>query len=148
MACLALVAWTAVNAGCIAKVARIGKLLSPGEPETIMESDVGAPPDMESRHSENIELKGETLATGRFTFRGRIEETDSFAQEINERYQERGWKLLRSEIDPTHGRLYYEKDTRLVEVNFKNNPINPSMSQATVMVGPIPAQPAPVGPST
>jgi|GEM_PF-1617310 len=122
--------------GCMAmKHGRIGKMFSPGESETILESDVAAPPDMESRHTSNIEHQGETLCGGRFTFRGPLEESDSFAHEITDRYTQRGWMVTCSHVTPNQGQLFFHKDTRQVEVNFKASPLNPAMSQATVFVG-------------
>jgi hypothetical protein len=132
-----ILAWLATSAlltGCAARaVAKIGNALS-GQDESILESDVAAPPDMENRHSTGIEQSGESLMGGQFTFRGHIEESSAFAQEIIERYRERGWELTRNEVEPNHGRLRFQKDQRVVDVDFRGNPLNPWMSQATVFV--------------
>ena len=46
--------------GCmLMKLDRISKKLTGGEPETILQSDVGAPPEMESRHSTGIDHERE-----------------------------------------------------------------------------------------
>lgn len=121
-------------AGCAARaVSKLSRVVN-GENETILESDVAAPPDMENRHSSGIEQSGNTLVAGQFSFRGHIEETDAFSKEIIERYRERGWEVTRNEVEPNHGRLRFRKDEREVDVDFRGNPLNPWMSQATVFV--------------
>jgi hypothetical protein len=131
--------------GCAVRaVSKVSRVLG-GENETILESDVAAPPDMENRHSSGIEQTGDTLMAGQFTFRGHIEEPVVFSDEIIERYKERGWGIGRREIETNHGRLTFRKDDREVEVDFRGNPVNPWMSQATVIVrrvGGSAAQPA------
>ena len=125
----------AASHGCAARaMSKVGGLLGAGEPETIMESDVAAPPEMESRHALGIENEGETLVGGRFSFRGPLEETDAFARELTERYTERGWSVVRSQVDPVQGTVVFRKDFREAEVNFRENSLNPAMSQATVTV--------------
>ena len=129
--------------GCAARaVSKVGGLFGGGEPETIMESDVAAPPEMESRHAVGIDNEGDTLVGGRFTFRGPIEETDAFAQEITARYAERGWVVERSQVDPVQGTLLFRKDSREVEVLFHSNALNPAMAQATVTVRRVATSPA------
>jgi hypothetical protein len=124
----------ALLAGCAVRaVSKVSRVFG-GENETILESDVAAPPDMENRHSSNIEQIGDTLVGGQFTFRGHIEETVAFSDEIIERYKERGWGIGRREVETNHGRLTFRKDDREVEVDFRGNPVNPWMSQATVIV--------------
>lgn len=121
--------------GCAARaISKVGGLFGAGEPETIMESDVAAPPGMESRHASGIENQGDTLVGGRFTFRGPIEETDAFAQELSERYTVRGWTVSRSQVDPVQGTLVFLKDGRQVQVLFRANALNPEMAQATVTI--------------
>ena len=129
-----MVVLSAMLAGCAARaVSKLSRVVN-GENETILESDVAAPPDMENRHSAAIEQSGNTLVAGEFSFRGHIEETDAFSREIIERYRERGWEVTRNEVEPNHGRLRFRKDDREVEVDFRGNPLNPWMSQATVFV--------------
>lgn len=121
-------------AGCAARA--VGKVshLFKGENETVLESDVGAPPGMESRYTTGIEHQGETLVGGTFTYRGDLEETDTFATEIRARYTERGWQVARSQVTPTEGRLLFRKDDREASVDFRANLLNPAMSSATVTV--------------
>lgn len=127
----------ALGPGCAARaVSKVGGLLGGGEPETIMESDVAAPPGLESRHATGIDNAGDTLVAGRFTFRGPIEETDAFAQEITERYTTRGWTVVRSQVDPLQGSLVFRKDQREADVLFRANALDPAMGQATVTVKP------------
>jgi hypothetical protein len=121
-------------AGCAVRaVSKVSRVFG-GENETILESDVAAPPEMENRHSSGIEQTGDTLVAGQFTFRGHIEETVAFSDEIIERYKERGWGIGLREVETNHGRLTFRKDDREVEVDFRGNPVNPWMSQATVIV--------------
>ena len=121
-------------AGCAARA--VGKVsgLFKGENETVLESDVAAPPAMDSRFTSGIEHDGETLAGGTFVFRGPLDETDAFANEIRERYTERGWQVTRSQVTPTEGRMAFRKDYREVSVDFRANVLNPAMSAATVTV--------------
>jgi hypothetical protein len=136
---------TALLMGCAARaVSKISNVIV-GEDETILESDVAAPPEMENRFSSGIEQSGDSLVGGQFTFRGHIEETSAFAQEIVERYRERGWEVTRNEIEPNHGRLRFRKDERVVDVDFRGNPLNPWMSQATVFVKRVPESAAQTG---
>ena len=136
----------AATDGCAARaISKVGRVFGGGEPETIMESDVAAPPEMESRHAVGIDNQGDTLVGGRFTFRGPLEETDAFAQELTERYTVRGWSVVRSQIDPVQGTLVFRKDTREVEVLFHSNALNPAMAQATVTVRRLAASPAETG---
>lgn len=129
--------------GCAARaVSKVGGLFGGGEPETIMESDVAAPPEMESRHAVGIDNDGDTLVGGRFTFRGPLEETDAFAQELTLRYTERGWTVERSQVDPVQGTVVFRKEGREAEVLFRTNALNPAMAQATVTVRRVAASPA------
>jgi hypothetical protein len=129
--------------GCAARaVSKVGGLFGGGEPETIMESDVAAPPEMESRHASGIQNDGDTLVGGRFTFRGPLEETDAFAQELTERYTVRGWTVVRSQVDPVRGTLLFQKEGREAEVVFRANALDPAMAQATVTVRRLQASPA------
>jgi hypothetical protein len=131
---IAMLAAAALAVGCAARaVSKVSRVLG-GENEAILESDVAAPPDMENRHSSGIEQSGETLVGGRFTFRGHLEETDAFAREIVARYEERGWSVTRNQVETNHGRLSFRKGDRQVDVEFRGNPLNPWMSQATVFV--------------
>ena len=130
-------------AGCAARA--VGKVshLFKGENETVLESDVAAPPVMESRHTSGIEQDGDLLVGGTFVFRGQLEETDAFANEIRQRYVERGWQVTRSQVTPTEGRLLFHKDSREVSVDFRANVLNPAMSTATVTVKRIASAPKP-----
>ena len=126
--------------GCaLMKLDRISKKLSGGEPETILQSDVGAPPEMESRHSTDIDHDGDTLVGGRFSYRGNIEETDAFAKEVSERYTSRGWTAWQTSVHPRNGNLIFRKDDRQAEVDFTVSTIEPAMSRATVTVSRIAA---------
>lgn len=140
-----MLALVAANSCAARAVSKVGGLFGGGEPETVMESDVAAPPAMESRHAVGIENDGDTLVGGRFTFRGPIEETDAFAQEITARYTERGWTVERSQVDPVQGMLLFRKDGRESEVQFRANGLNPAMGQATVTVRRVAASPAKAG---
>lgn len=128
------------QAGCVARAARL--LSGKGDP-TVLESDIPAPPDLESRHATGVDQRGEVLTGGRFTYRGSVGETDAYADEIVGLYAERGWTLWRREVGPGHGKIFFRKDSRQVEVNYRVNPIDPAMGSATVLVGPIPASTAP-----
>ncbi len=126
--------------GCaLMKLDRISKKLTGGEPETILQSDVGAPPEMESRHSTGIDHDGDTLVGGCFTYRGNIEETDAFAKDVSERYTSRGWTAWQTAVNPRNGNLIFRKDDRQVEVDFTVSTIEPAMSRATVTVSRIAA---------
>lgn len=140
---LLAVAVVAAVAGCAARaVGKVGGLLG-GQSETVLESDVAAPPAMESRHTSGIDHDGETLVGGTFVFRGPLEETDAFAEEIRARYVERGWQVSRSQVTPTEGRLLFRKDSREVSVDFRANVLNPAMSSATVHVKRLASAPQP-----
>ena len=134
--------------GCmLMKLDRISKKLTGGEPETILQSDVGAPPEMDSRHSTGIDHDGDTLVGGCFSYRGNIEETDAFAKEVSERYTSRGWTAWKTSVNPRNGNLIFRKDDRQAEVDYTVSAIEPAMSRATVTVsriaGSVPAaQPA------
>lgn len=137
-----MLALATLVAGCAARaVSKVGQIFS-GEKGTILESDVAAPPEMENRLSSGIEQSGDTLVGGQFSFRGHIEETAAFANEMVERYRELGWEVTRNEVEPNHGRLRFRKGDREVEVDFRGNPLNPWMSQATVFVRRLAASPA------
>lgn len=130
-----LAALLAVQAGCaLMRLDRISSKLSGEDPDTILQSDVGAPPDMESRHATGIEHEGETLCGGRFTYRGPIEETDAFAKEVIDRYTTRGWAVQQHTVQPRGGTLVFRKSGRQVEVDFTVSAIEPAMSRATVTV--------------
>lgn len=133
---LTVLAMLLAGPGCVARAAR---LLSGKGDEMVLESDIPAPPGLESRHATAIDQRGDTLAGGRFTYRGPIEETDAYADEVVALYGERGWTLWRREVGPVNGRLLFRKDTRQVEVNYRTNSIDPAMGSATLFVGPIPA---------
>ncbi len=137
---LVMAAVPAVQSGCVARAARL--LSGKGDP-TVLESDIPAPPGLESRHATGIDQKGEVLSGGRFTYRGTVGETDAYADEIVGLYSERGWTLWRREVGPGHGKIFFRKDSRQVEVNYRANPIDPAMGSATVLVGPIAASAAP-----
>lgn len=126
--------------GCaLMKIDRISSKLSGGDPDTVLESDVGAPPEMESRHSTGIDHDGETLVGGCFSYRGSIEETDAFAKEVSERYTSRGWTVWQSSVHPRNGNLIFRKGDRQAEVDFTVSTIEPAMSRATVTVSRIAA---------
>lgn len=130
-------------AGCAARaVGKVGGLFK-GQNETVLESDVAAPPEMESRYTTGIEHQGETLVGGTFVFRGPLDETDAFATEIRARYTERGWQVARTQVTPTEGRMLFRKDAREVSVDFRANLLNPAMSQATVTVKRLASAPQP-----
>ena len=133
---LITVATVLAGPGCVARAARL--FAGKGD-EMVLESDIPAPPGLESRHATAIDQRGDTLAGGRFTYRGPIEETDAYADEVVGLYGERGWTLWRREVGPVHGRLLFRKDSRQVEVNYRTNAIDPAMGSATLFVGPIPA---------
>jgi hypothetical protein len=131
-------AWLVLHAGgCVARLGRMASRLGSGQPETILESDVAAPPEMESRHASEIDQGSGRLLGGRFTFRGPIQESDAFAEEMVEAFVERGWSLQQRRVGTHEGRLVFDKDTRRVTVDFRSNPINPAMSRATVVVEPV-----------
>ena len=137
----------ALQTGCaLMRLDRISSKLSGQDPETILQSDVAAPPDMESRHSDGIEHEGETLCAGRFTYRGVIEETDAFAQEVTQRYTSRGWSVQQRSVQPRSGSLTFRKDGRQAQVDFALSPIEPSMSRATVTLQRVAASAAPAQP--
>ena len=136
----------ALQGGCmLMKLDRISSKLSGTDPDTILQSDVGAPPEMESRHSTGIEHQGETLCGGRFTYRGVIEETDAFATEVAERYTSRGWSVERRSVLPRSGDLLFRKGDRQAEVDFSVSPIEPAMSRATVTVRTVAPSATPIG---
>lgn len=136
----ALTAAVAPQWGCVARAAR---MLSGQGDATVLESDIPAPPRLESRHAAGIEQQGDVLMAGRFTYRGPVDETDAYADEIVALYSERGWRLWRREVGPGHGRILFRKDGRQVEVNYRGNPIDPAMGSATVFVGPVPTSATP-----
>lgn len=130
---MVLVTACAIHAqsGCVARAAR---LLSGKGDETVLESDIPAPPGLESRHATGIEQRGETLVGGRFTYRGHVGETDAYADEIVALFSERGWTLWRRQVGPGHGRILFRKGDRQVDVNYRANPVSPAMGSATVLV--------------
>ena len=65
-AMILLVLWSTLGTGC------------GSGPAMILESDIPAPPEMESRHSSNIDQRSGTLDGGKFTFRGPIEDVVHF----------------------------------------------------------------------
>ena len=94
-AMILLVLWSTLGTGC------------GSGPAMILESDIPAPPEMESRHSSNIDQRSGTLDGGKFTFRGPIEDVVHFI---------------------------FHKGNRDVEVNFRAGQLNPTMSEVTVIV--------------
>jgi hypothetical protein len=100
----------------------------------ILESDIPAPPEMESRHSSNIDQRGGTLDGGKFTFRGPISDVVVFTNESVALFQDQGWKVIKRNVQPTKGDLVFRKGNREVELNFRAGQLNPSMSEATVIV--------------
>ena len=121
-AMILLVALTTLATGC-----------SSG-PAMILESDIPAPPEMESRHSGNIDQRSGTLDGGKFTFRGPIVDVVVFTNESVALFQEQGWKVIKRSVHPTKGDLVFRKGNREVELNFRAGQLNPSMSEATVIV--------------
>lgn len=121
------------QAACAVRMAR---MLSGKGDEMVLESDIPAPPGLESRHATAIDQRGDTLMGGRFSYRGPIEEPDAYADEVVGLFTSHGWTLWRREVGPGHGRLFFRKDSRQVELTFRSNPIDPAMGQAMVMVGP------------
>ncbi|MCE9619305.1 MAG: hypothetical protein K8R92_05305 [Planctomycetes bacterium] len=124
-AIILLVAWAALATGC-----------SSG-PDMILESDVPAPPSMESRHSANIDQRSGTLDGGLFTFRGAIPDTVEFADKAVAMFQGQGWHVTKREVHPTSGSLFFRKGDREAELNFRAGQLNPSMSEATVIIRPV-----------
>lgn len=100
----------------------------------ILESDIPAPPEMESRHSANIDQRSGELDGGKFTFRGPIADVVIFTNEVVALFQEQGWSVTQRVVNPTAGDLVFRKGNREVEVNFRAGQLNPSMSEATVIV--------------
>jgi hypothetical protein len=103
-------------------------------PDMILESDVPAPPAMEGRHSSNIDQRSGTLDGGLFTFRGPITDTVDFADKSVAQYQGQGWAVAKRVVHPTAGSLIFRKGDREAELNFRVVQLNPSMSEATVIV--------------
>ena len=100
----------------------------------ILESDIPAPPEMESRHSANIDQRSGELDGGKFTFRGPIEDVVVFTNESVALFQAQGWTVAKRTVNPTAGDLVFRKGNREVELNFRAGQLNPSMSEATVIV--------------
>ena len=121
-AMILLVAWTTLATGC------------GSGPSMILESDIPAPPEMESRHSANIDQRSGSLDGGKFTFRGPIADVVVFTNESVALFQEQGWKVIKRSVHPTKGDLVFRKGNREVELNFRAGQLNPSMSEATVIV--------------
>ena len=121
-AMILLVAWTTLGTGC------------GSGPAMILESDIPAPPEMESRHSANIDQRSGELDGGKFTFRGPIEDVVVFTNESVALFQAQGWTVAKRTVNPTAGDLVFRKGNREVEVNFRAGQLNPSMSEATVIV--------------
>jgi hypothetical protein len=140
---LVLAAFAGLQGGCVARAAR---LLSGKGDAMVLESDIPAPPGLESRHATGIDQQGDVLSGGRFTYRGSVPETDGYADELVGLYAERGWTLWRREVGPGHGRVLFRKDSRQVEVNYRSNPVDPAMGSATILVGAIPAGAPPQSP--
>lgn len=137
---LVLAALVGLQGGCVARAAR---LLSGKGDAMVLESDIPAPPGLESRHATGIDQRGDVLSGGRFTYRGTVGETDAYADDLVELYTERGWTLWRREVGPGHGRMLFRKDSRQVEVSYRSNPVDPAMGSATILVGAIPGSAAP-----
>ncbi len=129
-AMILLAAWTTILTGC------------GSGPAMILESDIPAPPAMEGRHSSNIDQRSGQLDGGKFTFRGSIPDVVYFTNEIVALFQNNGWKVSKRAVQPTKGDLLFRKDNREVEVNFRAGHLNPSMSEATIIVRQI-AEPTP-----
>ncbi|MSR33509.1 MAG: hypothetical protein EXS12_01685 [Phycisphaerales bacterium] len=121
-AIILLVAWTTLVIGC------------GSGPSMILESDIPAPPEMESRHSSNIDQRSGELDGGKFTFRGTITDVVEFTNESVGLFLAQGWIVAKREVHPTKGDLVFRKGTREVEVNFRAGQLNPTMSEATVIV--------------
>lgn len=94
-----LVAWTTLATGC------------GSGPAMILESDIPAPPEMESRHSSNIDQRSGELDGGKFTFRGTIADVVVFTNESVALFQEQGWKIIKRSVHTTKGDLVFARAT-------------------------------------
>jgi predicted small lipoprotein YifL len=121
-AMILLVLWSTLGTGC------------GSGPAMILESDIPAPPEMESRHSSNIDQRSGTLDGGKFTFRGPIDDVVQFTNEMVSLFKAQEWTVVKRVVNPTAGDLVFHKGNRDVEVNFRAGHLNPSMSEVTIIV--------------
>ncbi|MSR17639.1 MAG: hypothetical protein EXS00_00465 [Phycisphaerales bacterium] len=109
-----------------------------GLPETVMDSDLPAPVDMESRYSSDVVNTDTHITAGEFLFSGMVRDIDRSIDETRTRFVDHGWTESGFDAGNRTGRLVFRKGDRQATVTIMGNSIDPAMSRGMIVVKPVP----------
>ena len=108
-------------------------------PSMVLDSDLPAVPGLESVYARNLDRRDGTLAGGRIVFRGRIEDAGDLLDRTLALYSAAGWTVLQREARAFSAEAVLARGTRRCTVVVRSNRIDPSMSQAQLVLGSVSA---------
>lgn len=102
--------------------------------QTLLESDVPLPPNMESVRSADIRRAGGTVTGGRFVLAGSVSDARDALDETIERYRSNGWSLVDSARGLDHSTAVFRKGSRTATVSIERRTLSPDMSSGSLVI--------------
>lgn len=118
------------------------------KPSVILDTDIPAPPGLESVFARGLERRGDELIAGRFVFHGRVNDARSLLERTLAQFRARGWTLTSRRTGDASCLAVVVKGDRQATISIVANQIDPPMSKAQIdvsLVGPRPADAPPPG---
>lgn len=104
-------------------------------PSMVLDSDLPAVPGLQSVYARNLDRSDGALTGGRIVFRGRIDDAGVLLDRTIALYSASGWSVLEQESSRTSATAVVERGDRRCTISINANRIDPSMSQAQLVLG-------------
>jgi len=118
------------------------------KPSVILDTDIPAPPGLESVFARGLERRGDELVAGRFVFHGRVDDAPALLERTLAQFRARGWTLSSRRTGAASCMAVVVKGDRQATISVVANQIDPPMSKAQIdvsLLAPRPADAPPPG---